>query len=956
MIMSWQSCRPVTIRTTALAVALAAVAAAQVDTAWVRRYNGPGNGTDDAQAVATDAAGNVYVAGYSLGSGTSADYCLVKYDEFGSLLWTARYNRPTNGADYCYGLAVDALGNAVVTGHSYNGVNYDYATVKYDPNGTQLWAAFWNDSLDNQDYAVRVALDGGGNAIVTGYAWGGANYDYVTIKYDVSGNELWRRRYNGPANGNDYATCVVVDPADNVIVGGYSIGTGYDYLIVKYDAAGNQVWTARYNGTGNSSDYLYALATDAYGNVHGTGASYGAAGADNDFLTVKYDAAGNPAAGWPVRYNGPGNDNDEARSVMVDAAGNVYVCGGSNGVGTNLDFCVACYDASGAELWVRRINGSADAADIAYQLALDTARNVYATGYVNATGLGTEWLTVKYSRFGDEQWQRSYGRPGAVADISRAICLDSTGNACVAGYTTGTGSDFTVVKYMQPDVAVDLIGSPRGRYDTIAPVVPSAYLRNYGTAPTTVKAWLWLATAGGTRVYLDSALVTLLRPGENRLIVFDTWPLRHPVGHYRARCSTGVAFDRTPDNDTADAEFTIAAGNPGWWEVRAVPVTPSGREVKDGASLAWCAGNGLVYCLKGNKTGDFYSYNPLANVWIELPPVPNGPANKGVSKGGVLVSDGGSNLYCVKGNNTEEFWRYSSTGGWSLEDSVPLVPSGKKVKGGGDAAWAGGCVYFLKGYGNDFYRYNPATREWEELPAPPVGYKPKWNRGSFIVSDGGRYIYACKAKYNELWRYDIVSRAWSQTALAPLPFFSRTGKTKKLKDGGCGVWYLGNIYALKGGNTQEFWCYNAAANSWRELDTIPAFGSTGVVKRVKSGADIASAGFAFYALKGGKTRELWRYILPDDGDGAPTGRADVQAWPCAAGPQLCAGPSPCRGTLRFALSAPFRGAITVTDAAGREVLRRHLAGTTGTLDVRGLAAGVYLLRAGPASARFVVGR
>ena len=152
---------------------------------WAKRYNGPGNGSDYAVSLAVDAEGNVYVTGGSAGVGSGDDYATIKYSPTGVRLWVKRYNGPGNGTDIATALAVDAEGNVYVTGCSYaDGTDYDYATIKYSATGVRIWAKRYNGPGNSYDYAKALAVDAEGNVYVTGRSTGdGSSGDYFTIKY-----------------------------------------------------------------------------------------------------------------------------------------------------------------------------------------------------------------------------------------------------------------------------------------------------------------------------------------------------------------------------------------------------------------------------------------------------------------------------------------------------------------------------------------------------------------------------------------------------------------------------------------------------------------------------------------------------------------------------------------------------------------------------------------------------
>ncbi len=293
---------------------------------WVARYNGPGNNVDGADALVVDSEGNVYVTGNSRGDKGHDDYATIKYDTNGNQLWVARYDDGSPTA-----LAVDNAGNVYVTGfiRANNDLN-GYLTIKYDNAGNQLWTAAYNFPGSGDHVAYGIAVDSEGNVCVTGRSFG-EKYDYATVKYDSQGNELWVGRYDGSGNRSDQSTSLNFDAEGNVYVTGRSDNENgeRDYTTLKYDRDGELLWEARYSGFKNGDNMAETLDVDDEGNVYIAGQSQGKNG-DWDYATVKYNTNGKQI--WASRYNGPGNSLDRATSLSVDSEGNVYVTGSSGGI------------------------------------------------------------------------------------------------------------------------------------------------------------------------------------------------------------------------------------------------------------------------------------------------------------------------------------------------------------------------------------------------------------------------------------------------------------------------------------------------------------------------------------------------------------------------------------------------------------------------------------------------
>ena len=344
---------------------------------WNVTYNG--GGTDEANGVAVDASGNVYVTGTkNMFNGNIDDWCTIKYSSSGAVVWNKVYD--SGNYDSAQDVAVDSSGYVYVTGSSLIGSELAIRTIKYDPDGNIIW----NKVYDNgRNHANSVAVDSYGNVYVTGGWDNGYEYDYRTIKYDPNGNIIWTRTY---AEGYE-AEGVAVDASGNVYVTGVG-SEEWGWCTIKYDPNGNLVWS-RENFSGEDPE-ANDVAVDFRGDVYVTGIF----GQDwySQWRTIKYDSDGNVL--WEKRYGVVDEEFHFAEGVAVDYRGNVYVAGYSYNENFVTDYRTIKYDSNGNVVW--NVVYDSGGRDFAQGVAVDSYGNVYVAGYSGSSYPNYDYRTIKY--------------------------------------------------------------------------------------------------------------------------------------------------------------------------------------------------------------------------------------------------------------------------------------------------------------------------------------------------------------------------------------------------------------------------------------------------------------------------------------------------------------------------------------------------------------------------------
>jgi Beta-propeller repeat len=360
-------------------------APAAANIAWIDQF-----GTrfpDEAEGMAADGAGNLYVAGQTSGElpGQKAagmvDVFVRRIDPGGHEVWTRQFG--SDERDEPKGVALDDAGNVYVVGQTFGSLpgqvsagGWDAFIRKYTPAGDEVWTRQFGGG--GGESAASVRIDHAGNAYVVGGTRAAlpgqqniGDYDAFIVKFDPTGHTVWVRQFG--TRNEDFALAVTLDANGDPVVAGETGGLlagaapfgGLDGFAREYDPSGNVIWTRQFGSP--ADDYAVGAAVSPAGEALIVGTTLGALpGQTSSGGSDAYIVAIRPGGGdlWGTQFGTTGADDAEA--IVSDPAGRLLVAGragaalpGATSSGGS-DAFLAAVSPVGDVLWARQFGGSAD--------------------------------------------------------------------------------------------------------------------------------------------------------------------------------------------------------------------------------------------------------------------------------------------------------------------------------------------------------------------------------------------------------------------------------------------------------------------------------------------------------------------------------------------------------------------------------------------------------------------
>lgn len=422
---------------------------------WVRRYPDTANSYGDGKVIKIDNSGNIVVTGLVIINAVY-NYGTIKYSSNGAQQWVRLFPGP--GGRQTRSMAIDKNNNVYVTGYSYQpGHYFDYLTIKYDSSGNERWVRHYNGEANGLDDAYAIAADNDNNIYVTGLkSYGGISFVYCTIKYDTEGNILWQRDYGPPSQGTEPHAISIDNNSNTYITGRHNNKA----TTISYDSLGNLRWAQTY-------PYAIAndLALDNEANVFITGICEIVT--VKQFFSIKYTSTGELL--WVKNYRNCDTLGcfNEAHNIVVDKANNIIISGKSgNGMSGNYVIVTIKYTNYGDSVWgsIIKPNNGSTFWSVNGEMVTDTQDNIYLCKTSQDTGIYNKgsYFTYKYDSTGALIWEKAYGFNLNYGASAYSLAVDQSNNVYVTGIAPEevfNQINMTTIKYSQPIGIINTSGN-----------------------------------------------------------------------------------------------------------------------------------------------------------------------------------------------------------------------------------------------------------------------------------------------------------------------------------------------------------------------------------------------------------------------------------------------------------------------------------------------------------------
>ena len=375
-------------------------------------------------ASATDISGNKYVIGNTITSPTKVEILVTKINSTDSIEWQTTFSPAGYSLTKNYGIAaaVDSSGNVYVAGTSYAAPteNFNYIILKFDTSGNVIWTTTYNGPSNGEDYPSSIILDNNNNLYVSGASKGiTTKFDYLTLKINaINGSIVWENRTDKSNEDNVVVDLKISNSNKPVLLGLNSTGTGYNVSLQRLnDTDGSLNAENNSPSSFSSSDRPTSLIKDVNDNYYIIGSVLEGT-TNRNFAIIKLDEDLNLL--WEQSYDGGGND-ETATSIKIDNNGDVLVSGTIQSSSGQKSILVQKYTANGNLLWNSiRYPGNEDKSVIAVRSTIGNNGDLYVMGR-EEEGNSSRILTFKLASDGNRVWDDTYSYTGIIPPENRTM-------------------------------------------------------------------------------------------------------------------------------------------------------------------------------------------------------------------------------------------------------------------------------------------------------------------------------------------------------------------------------------------------------------------------------------------------------------------------------------------------------------------------------------------------------